>query len=78
MKKYQIKASFMKIVAVEAENNDEAIEKANIEMFDNMALQNETLENELKWEIVCADCGVSLLLDEDQEVGKCVQCDNIK
>lgn len=75
MKKYQVKASFGKIVVVEAENNDDAIEKANIKMFKDMATQNETLENELEWEVVCADCGISLMLDEEKEVGKCAQCD---
>jgi rRNA maturation endonuclease Nob1 len=74
MAKYQVKVSFERLIAVEAENKDEAIEKANIEIFENLERQNETLENELKWKIVCANCGVSLNLPEEDRV--CIQCEN--
>ena len=73
-KKYQVLVSFEKIVEVEAEDRIEAEEIAIAEMLDNMELQNELLENELETKVVCANCGVSLNLDEEERL--CVQCEN--
>lgn len=52
MKTYKVKASFETIIEVEASNKEEALEIANIQMFEDMGDENTILENELEWSVV--------------------------
>lgn len=77
MKKFQVAIRFTKIVALDAESAEIAKENAIAKMIDDMALANESIENELETELICADCGLSLKHDEEVEDGRCANCEAV-
>lgn len=77
MKRLQVKISI--IYALEVPDDFNYKEPENVQnslvkylQDNNMTAHNEFFENIT---VVCSECGISLSLDEEEQDGKCVQCD---
>ncbi len=66
-------------IELEYEVDATTLEEAEEKLAERFAMENMTATNEF-WENLfisnCLDCGISLNLDEEREIGKCVQCEN--
>ena len=79
MKRLQVKVEAIYAVEVPDDYNFKDDDYTAI-ISEHLESQNTTAQNEFyeHMEVICSDCGISLLLDDEQEDGKCAQCNAVE
>jgi hypothetical protein len=78
MKNLQVKSEILLSIEVPDEFEFWDLNAVTNKIQDWIQRENTTEQNLFyeNLEVICSDCGVSLSLDEEQESGLCVSCEN--